>query len=55
MRAALPDDWSHAYRALVLPVRGSGLFVSPPGRGVALAVDCAGGGGSDSRHQLGIY
>jgi len=29
MRAWLPDDWSHAYRALALPVRGSGLFVSP--------------------------
>ena len=28
-RAWLPDDWSHAYRALALPVRGSGLFVSP--------------------------
>jgi thiamine transport system permease protein len=29
MRAWLPDDWSQAYRALALPVRGSGLFVSP--------------------------
>lgn len=28
-RAWLPDDWSNAYRALALPVRGSGLFVSP--------------------------
>ena len=31
MRAWMPDDWSHAYRALAVPVRGSGLFVSPLG------------------------
>ena len=29
VRAWVPNNWSHAYHLLALPVRGSGLFVSP--------------------------